>query len=95
MILGDLLKGIKLSLLSYTSIAFTFFLLLSAGTLIGVSYYRMADYAFESASKQFDLSIESEVKNLRTQFTPAGYRLKYITSRKEWKILKLIKLILA
>ncbi|MBU2971148.1 HD domain-containing protein [Pseudoalteromonas sp. C2R02] len=45
----------------------------------------MADYAFESASKQFDLSIESEVKNLRTQFTPAGYRLKYITSRKEWQ----------
>jgi len=79
------LKGIKLSLLSYTGIAFTLFLLLSAGTLIGVSYYRMADYAFESASKQFDASIESEVKNLRTQFMPAGYRLKYITSRKEWQ----------
>jgi len=79
------LKGIKLSLLSYTGIAFTLFLLLSTGTLIGVSYYRMADYAFESASKQFDASIESEVKNLRAQFKPAGYRLKYITSRKEWQ----------
>ena len=78
------MKGIKLSLLSYTSIAFTVFLLLSAGTLIGVSYYRMADYAFESASKQFDLSIAREVTNLRTQFKPAGYRLKYIAERKQW-----------
>ena len=74
------MKGIKLSLLNYTLIAFTLFLLLSAGTLISVSYYRMADYAFESVSKQFDFSIESEVKNLRAQFKPAGYRLKYIRS---------------
>ncbi|PKG82739.1 chemotaxis protein [Colwellia sp. 75C3] len=80
-----LLKGFKLSLTSYVSLAFIFFLFISAGTLVAVNYYRMSVFAFEETLQQFDRAIKLEAQSIRKHLTPVYFRLKLQTNVDKWQ----------
>jgi hypothetical protein len=80
-----LLHEFKISLTSYVSLAFIFFLLLSAGTLVSVNYYRTSNLAIETTLKQFDHNIRREKKNFKKHFEPASFRLNLHAGKDKWQ----------
>ena len=79
-----LLRGFKLSLTSYISLAFIFFLFISAGTLITVNYYRMSESAFDETLQKFDLAIKRQTHSFQKHLTPAALRLQQHISKDKW-----------
>jgi len=80
-----LLKGFKLSLISYVSLAFVFFLLVSTSTLVTVNYYRTSTLAFEAALAQFDHAIKLEKQNFKKYLKPAAFRLSLHARKNKWQ----------
>ncbi len=80
-----LLPGIKLSLISYVSLALIFFLFFSAGTLVTVNYFRTSNLAFEAALEQFDHAIKLEKQSFKKHLTPVSFRLNLHARKNKWQ----------